>query len=111
MVLIGVWHSYPTLTILVGLGIVAGVAYIWRAMQAAFFADSGSSARSKAAEPDATLPPNAAPSPISLPERLGAVLLIGASVVIGLYPQLLLNIVTPALDSPLFEGLRQGRWR
>jgi NADH-quinone oxidoreductase subunit M len=103
MVLVGVWHSYPTLTIFVGLGIVAGVAYIWRAMQAAFFSDSDS--RSKAAEPHAATPP------ISLPERLGAAILIGASILVGLYPQLLLNIIAPALDSPLFEGLGQGRWR
>jgi NADH-quinone oxidoreductase subunit M len=105
MVLVGVWNSYPTLTIFVGFGIVAGVAYIWRAMETAFFRDSDSDARSKAAEPHAALPP------ISLPERLGAAILIGASVLIGLYPQLVLNIITPALDSPLFEGLRQGRWR
>jgi NADH-quinone oxidoreductase subunit M len=101
MILLGVWHAYPTLTIFVGFGIVAGVAYIWRAMQAAFFAERG-------IEPSEDEPPL---PPISLPERLGAIILIGASVAIGLYPQMLLNIISPALDSPLFEALRSGRWQ
>src|ERR1700735_4733836 len=35
MILIGVWHSYPTLILFVGIGLIAGVAYIWRAMQQA----------------------------------------------------------------------------
>ena len=101
MILVGVWHAYPTLTILIGFGIVAGVAYIWRAMQAAFFAEKGI----EHTEPEHPLPP------ISLPERLGAIILIGASVAIGLYPQMLLNIISPAFDSPLFEALRSGRWQ
>jgi NADH-quinone oxidoreductase subunit M len=101
MILVGVWHSYPTLAVFVGLGIVVGVAYIWRAMQKAFFAERGE----RAAEPHEPLPP------ISFPERLGAVILIGASVIVGVYPQLLLRIITPALESPLFEGLRTGRWQ
>ena len=39
MILIGAWRAYPLLAVFVGLGIVIGVAYIWRAMQKAFFAD------------------------------------------------------------------------
>jgi NADH-quinone oxidoreductase subunit M len=70
-------------------------------MQKAFFAERGE----RAAEPHEPLPP------ISFPERLGAVILIGASVIVGVYPQLLLRIITPALESPLFEGLRTGRWQ
>ena len=49
--------------------------------------------------------------PITLPERLGAIILIAASVIVGLYPQMLLNIIVPALNSPMFHGLRQGGWR
>ena len=56
-------------------------------------------------EPHAPLPP------ITLPERLGAIILIVASVIVGLYPQMLLNIIVPALNSPMFNGLRQGGWR
>jgi NADH-quinone oxidoreductase subunit M len=51
-------------------------------------------------------------TPISLAERVGAFLLIAASVVVGLYPQVLLRLIAPALDSPLFDGLRRaGGWQ
>ena len=98
-VLIGAWHSYPKLTGFAGLGIVIGIAYSWRAMQKAFF---GTGPANSANE---VLPP------ISIPERLGAALLIAATLIVGLYPQLLLNLIIPALNSPLFEGLRKGNWR
>ena len=101
MILIGAWRAFPLFALCVGFGIVAGIAYIWRAMQKAFFAEAGD-------EPIPIQPP--LPS-ISLPERLGAMILIGASVVVGLYPQLLLNVIRPALDSPLFENLRKGSWQ
>jgi NADH-quinone oxidoreductase subunit M len=95
-----VWRAYPLLAIFVGFGILVGVVYIWRAMQKAFFAEG----RVEAAHHE-PMPP------ISLPERLGAVLLIGTSVLVGLYPQMLLNLIVPALNSPLFEGLRKGSWQ
>ena len=85
MILVGAWHAFPLLAVCVGIGIVIGVVYVWRAMH--------------------PLPP------ISLPERLGAIILIGASVLVGVYPQLLLNIIVPALNSPLFDGLRKGSWQ
>ena len=40
MIVIGAWHAYPLLAVFVGLGIVLGVVYIWRAMQKAFFSES-----------------------------------------------------------------------
>jgi len=43
--------------------------------------------------------------PISTPERIGAAMLIAATLLIGLYPRLLLDLIVPALKSPLFEGL------
>jgi len=101
MILVGAWHAFPMLAVCVGIGIVIGVVYVWRAMQKAFFAES----RSQPTPPEHPL------APISLPERLGAIILIGASVLVGVYPQLLLNIIIPALNSPLFDGLRKGGWQ
>jgi NADH-quinone oxidoreductase subunit M len=43
--------------------------------------------------------------PISVPERLAAVMLIGTALLIGLYPRLLLDLIVPSLDSELFQGL------
>ena len=99
-VLIGAWRAFPVFAIGTGFGIVIGVAYTWRAMQKAFIGG--------VAEPDAadhSLPP------ISIPERIGAVILIGVSLTVGLYPQFILNRIIPALNSPLFDGLRKGGWR
>jgi NADH-quinone oxidoreductase subunit M len=98
-VLIGSWRAFPMFAVTAGLGIVIGIAYTWRAMQKAFFGGSDDLARAKVA----SLPP------ISIPERVGAVALIGASVVVGLYPQVLLHVIIPALHSPLFDGLWKGR--
>src|SRR5262249_52342507 len=38
-VLIGAWHTFPTLAIVAGVGILIGVAYTLRAVQKAFFGD------------------------------------------------------------------------
>ena len=47
--------------------------------------------------------------PISLPEKLGSLLLLSATVIIGLKPDLLLNWIMPALQSPLFQAvLKKG---
>ena len=98
-VLIGAWRAFPVLAILAGIGIVVGVAYTWRAMQKAFFGDP----EVQPAHPhDYHIPP------ITLPERLAAILLIGVSLIVGLYPQILLSLIIPALNSPLFDGLRKG---
>ena len=102
MILIGVWHSYPTLILFVGIGLIAGVAYIWRAMQQAFF--SGTAPAAAVAPPDHPLPP------ITFPEKLGAGILICSSVIVGTFPQVFLNVIHPALNSPLFQGLRNGGW-
>jgi NADH-quinone oxidoreductase subunit M len=102
-VLIGAWDASPTLAVVAGVGILIGVAYTLRALLQAFFPEHG---------PQVSLAPADNPGhahldPITVPERLGAVLLIGASLVIGLYPRLLLDRIVPSFDSPLFEGLRK----
>jgi NADH-quinone oxidoreductase subunit M len=99
MILIGSWHAFPVLALGVGFGILMGIVYVWRAMQKGFFADAGES------DTSAALPP------ITLPERLGAVILTLTSIAIGLYPQVLLRVIEPALNSPMFAGIRSGGWR
>jgi NADH-quinone oxidoreductase subunit M len=99
-VLLGAWQVYPKITMLAGLGILIGVAYTLRAVQKAFYSDV----------------PVAVPvghddhpfEPISTPERVGAVMLIGASLVIGLFPTLLMNWIEPCFKSPMFARLLSG---
>jgi NADH-quinone oxidoreductase subunit M len=99
MILIGTWRVSPVSAIFVGLGIVLGVAYVWRAMQKAFFSEA------EAVSESHPMPP------ITTPEKIGAALLLASSLVIGLYPQAFLRYITPALNSPLFQALRNGAWK
>jgi NADH-quinone oxidoreductase subunit M len=100
-VLIGAWRAFPAFAMLAGVGILVGIAFTWRALQKAFF---GEAAPMPAAEAH-PLPP------ITLPEKLGALLLIAATLVIGLYPRLLVDLILPSLNSPLFAGLHKAVWR
>jgi|ERR1051325_515800 NADH-quinone oxidoreductase subunit M len=105
-VLIGAWQAFPTLAVLAGLGILIGVAYTLRALQRAFFAEQEQAAPlASAAQAHPKL------EPISIPERLGAALLIGTSLFIGLYPDFLLKLIVPALNSSLFGCLSKGAVR
>ncbi len=97
----GAWQSVSVAALFAGLGILVGIAYTWRAMQKAFFADAVAVAD---LHPDPV-------SGITLPERAGALILLASTVAAGLFPQVLLNLIIPALHSPLFDGLRKGSWR
>lgn len=103
-VIIGAWQAFSTLAVIAGLGILVGVAYTLRALQKAFFAERAQSA--PAASNDAK--EHLDLTPISLPERIGAMMLLGTSLLIGLYPRLLLDLIGPSFDSPLFSWLPKG---
>jgi NADH-quinone oxidoreductase subunit M len=98
-VLVGAWQAFPVAALASGFGILVGVAYLLRVLQLVFFADE--------ALPPARALEGPAWPPVTWPERVGALLLLGASLVIGLYPQLLLNWITPAWSSPLFALWRR----
>ncbi|HKQ37134.1 MAG TPA: NADH-quinone oxidoreductase subunit M, partial [Verrucomicrobiae bacterium] len=88
-VLIGAWRMYPTLAVVCAAGIVIAVAYTLRAIHRSFFSSESPA-------------PSHTPLPrISVPEGVGAVLLLACSLVIGLYPRLLLDMITPVWESPL----------
>jgi NADH-quinone oxidoreductase subunit M len=103
-ILIGAWKAFPTFAVVAGVGIMIGVAYTIRAIQRSFFSareelaptESGSAQQAAA---------HAALDPISMPERLGAAILMAITLLIGLQPRLLLDLITPALASPLFGNL------
>ncbi len=96
-ILAGTWSSFPRMTWAAGLGIVIGVAFSWRALQAPFFGDAPASETPIA--------------PITMPERLGAGLLLAVTLLMGLYPKLLMDLILPSLHGPLFDQLRRGNWR
>jgi NADH-quinone oxidoreductase subunit M len=95
-VLLGSWRAFPTLTVVAGIGILIGVAYSLRAIQKGFLGE------------ESVPPRGTATDPITLPEKLGAILLISASVAIGLYPNLLLRWIVPAVNGPFFQNMLKG---
>lgn len=102
-VLIGAWQTFPKLAVIAGVGIVLGVAYTLRAVQKAFFSGD------KEDVPGAVQGGHGhGDSAITLPEKIGAVVLIATTVLTGLYPKLLLDWIVPSFASPLFDGLRKG---
>ncbi len=105
-VLIGAWHAFPTFAVIAGVGILIGVAYTLRALQMAFFGEQEPETNASHPAPGHTHAPM---DPISVPERIGAAILIGTTLLIGVYPRLLLDLIVPSLHSPLFEGLRNAR--
>ncbi len=96
-VIMGAWQAFPTFAVLTGVGILIGIAYTLRVMQKAFFGEAVAS-EDHSHEP---IPP------ISAPEKLGAIMLIAVSLVIGLFPSVLLDIIVKSFDSPLFAWLRR----
>ena len=92
------WRAFPWMCCVAGLGILIGIAFSWRALQATFF--GGADEITEQALP-----------PITIPERLGACLLLASTILLGLYPRLLMDLILPSLNGPLFEQLRQGGWR
>jgi NADH-quinone oxidoreductase subunit M len=96
-VLIGSWTTKPWWTAASGVGIVIGVAYTWRALQKAFFGDVHPSAHIHEHGHELAA--------ITWPEVAGVSMLIVASLVVGLYPRILLDAIEPAVKAlPIVAG-------
>ena len=103
-VLVGAWQAFPTLAVVAGFGILVGVAFTLRVLQRAFFADPQTDTATAAPDGQG----HSGLEPISIPERIGAVILMAAALLIGLYPRLLLDLIVPSFGSPLFDWLPKG---
>jgi NADH-quinone oxidoreductase subunit M len=99
-VLVGAWQTFPLFAVLAAVGILAGVAYTLRVLLKAFFAEG---------QVEAPKLPHC--DRISLAERAGALLLLGTTLLIGLCPGLLLDFITPSLNSPLMQPLWKAGMR
>jgi NADH-quinone oxidoreductase subunit M len=93
-VLVGAWQTFPVFAVLAAVGILVGIAFTLRVLLKAFFAEDPVQTRALSPCPR-----------ISLPERAGALLLLATAVTIGLCPGLLLDFITPSLNSPLMQPL------
>ena len=107
-VLIGAWKTFPALVIIAGVGIVIGVAYTLRALIKSFFGEAvGTSSTSshfgnKNGDAVERVPT------ITFSEKLGAAILIVTTLVIGIYPRLLLDLIMPSFNSPLMQPIWKG---
>jgi NADH-quinone oxidoreductase subunit M len=108
-VIIGAWQAFPTMAVITGIGIVIGVAYTLRAMQKAFFGEPLTPTLSPSdGEREDEHAESEFGAPISVPERLGAMMLIAVSLLVGLYPRILLDVIEKSFNSPLFEWVKKG---
>src|SRR5713101_8368528 len=103
-VLIGAWRAFPTLAVASGVGILVGIAYVIRTIQQSFFGASAGAAAGAVS----TLPSPGFWVPITVRERIGAAILMSITLLIGLRPSLLLDLIVPSLNSPLMSHLVKG---
>jgi NADH-quinone oxidoreductase subunit M len=94
-ILIGTRRHLPALTILAGVGILVGVGFTLRALQKSFYG---------------AVPVNVPVSvhsyePITWPEKAGVILLLVSTVLIGLYPRLLFDLIHPAIQQEMFRRI------
>src|SRR5436309_1694458 len=101
-ILICAWKSYPFAVWITGAGMVLVAAFTLRALKRAFF-DVDLAAEALAKEALAGTP-STTPElpPITVPEKIGACLLMFATLAVGLYPKLLLDRIEPAVQAMRF---------
>ena len=99
-VLVGSWIAKPWWTAAAGVGIVVGVAYTWRALQKAFFSDRLPTADEHPASGWSKF------EAITWPEVAGTALLMAATVIVGVYPRILLDSIEPAVKALLAGGMQ-----
>src|SRR5437762_4662455 len=75
------------------------VANTWRVLQKAFSTETEDSTVESSGPSHGEFPP------ITVAERFGAAVLVGATLLIGLYLRLLLDLIVLSLNSPLFDGM------
>ena len=103
-ILIGAWKTSPVWALTAAVGVLIAGAFTLRVIQAAFFGV-------ERVDPNALQPVEVNRlhlDPITLAEKSGAILLLAATILIGLKPDLLLGWINPALQSPLFHAVLKG---
>ncbi len=87
-ILIGAWKAYPFAVWITGFGMVLVAAFTLRALRKSFFGDTPRLAGNVPAL-----------EPITFPEKLGAGLLMLATLAAGVYPKVLFDRILPAVEA------------
>jgi NADH-quinone oxidoreductase subunit M len=101
-ILIGAWKSFPLAVWITGAGMVLVAAFTLRALKQSFFGEADSRVVRMqegrvALDPDWNEQEN-----ITAPEKIGACLLMFATLAVGVYPKLLLDRIMPAIEAMRF---------
>jgi NADH-quinone oxidoreductase subunit M len=102
-ILVGAWKTSPLWAFGAAAGILVAAAFTLRVIQVSFFGRT---------DPHTPRPPTPAGpphfDPITWPEKAGALLLVAATVYVGLKPDVLLDWINPALQSPVMQAMLKG---
>src|SRR5882724_7405859 len=100
-ILIGAWKTYPIAVWITGAGMVLVAAFTLRALKKSFFGEAVSKVELQQ-DRVVTDPDWNEQQGITLAEKCGAGLLIFTTLIIGLYPRLLLDRIMPAVEAMRF---------
>ncbi|OLD90356.1 MAG: NADH-quinone oxidoreductase subunit M [Verrucomicrobia bacterium 13_1_20CM_4_54_11] len=108
-ILIGVWKAFPVAVWITGAGMVLVAAFTLRALKKSFFEGGPAALSGDVKEFAASSPLMTSPAerpihlePVTIPEKLGAGLLMFTTVAIGIYPKFLLDRIQPAVEAMRF---------
>lgn len=90
-ILRGAWSAFAWLLVPAGIGAIITAAFTLRALQKSFFPSSDTGTQA------AILPS------ITFVEKLGAIILIGATLYVGLFPSVILNPIVRSFQHPLMR--------
>ena len=97
-ILIGAWKTYPIAVWIAGAGIVLVAAFTLRALKLSFFGEKGVQAEVTTV----TTLSREEFNPITIPEKIGACMLMLTTLAVGVYPKLLLDRIMPAVETMRF---------
>ncbi|PYL74075.1 MAG: NADH-quinone oxidoreductase subunit M [Verrucomicrobia bacterium] len=97
-ILIGAWKTYPIAVWIAGAGIVLVAAFTLRALKLSFFGEKG--VQDEATK--VTTVTREELNPITIPEKIGACMLMLTTFAVGVYPKLLLDRIMPAVETMRF---------
>src|SRR5256886_13790021 len=97
-ILIGAWKTYPIAVWIAGAGIVLVAAFTLRALKLSFFGEKGVQGEVT----NGTTLNREEFNPITIPEKIGACMLMLTTLAVGVYPKLLLDRIMPAVETMRF---------
>ena len=100
-ILIGAWKTFPLAVWITGAGMVLVAAFTLRALKKSFFGDAISGVRMQEGRVTLDADWNEQQN-ITAAEKIGACLLMFATLAVGLYPKFLLDRIMPAVEAMRF---------